>query len=55
MTIERRFEADPEAFERLVDILCRLLMETPDSNPAGGDSDPDGAPGPTCLSPEDEG
>lgn len=55
MIIERRFEAEPEALERLVEILYRLLMEAPDTHPASGDSGVHGAPGPTCLSPEQEG
>ena len=29
MTIQRRFEQDPEALERVVDVLYRLLVESP--------------------------
>ena len=36
MTIQRRFEPDSEALDRVVDILYRLLVEPPpESEPEG--------------------
>lgn len=31
MTIQRRFEPDPEALEHVVEVLLRLLMEVPEN------------------------
>ena len=38
MTIQRRYEPNPEALDRVVDILCRLLVESPESTEHGGKS-----------------
>jgi hypothetical protein len=53
MTIQRRFEPDPEALERVVEILHRLLVEPPPDSVES--SEPVGAVGhATCLSNEAE-
>lgn len=49
MTIQRRFEPDPEALDDVVEILYRLLVDAPDSEGCPTESQ-----NPTCLSPENE-
>jgi hypothetical protein len=34
MTLQRRFEPEAEALDRVVEILYRLLVECPESRPA---------------------
>lgn len=55
MTIQRRFEPDPEALDRVVEILHALLVEPP-QDPVES-SEPEGSVGRdrTCLSREAEG
>jgi hypothetical protein len=55
MTIERRFEPDPEALDRVVEILYQLLVEPPQGHVES--SEPEGAVGQeaSCLSQEAEG
>ena len=55
MDVQQLYEPDPEALERVVEILYRVLVEASDCP-----GKPDGslsieAPDPTCLSPEHEG
>jgi hypothetical protein len=50
MTIQRLYEPDPEALERVVEILYRLLAKTPEGV-VGFESD---STKPTCFSPEHE-
>jgi hypothetical protein len=54
MTIQRLYEPDPEALERVVEILYRLLVESPQSGVERAESSTAGAPEPTCLSTEAE-
>jgi hypothetical protein len=54
MTIQRRFEPDPEALERVVEILYALLKDPPVDRQAGRESDVDAGPAATCLSSEHE-
>jgi hypothetical protein len=55
MTIQRLYEPDPEALDRVVEILYRLLVEAPGGRQEAHDS---GSGAPTkapCFSTEDEG
>jgi hypothetical protein len=55
MAIQRRFEPNPAALERVVEILHQMLVEPP-QDPVES-SEPEGAAGQdaTCLSPGAEG
>jgi hypothetical protein len=55
MTIERRFESDPEALERVVETLYRLLIEPPKADAEELASDSSEPQDPTCVTPEHEG
>lgn len=55
MDIQRRYEPDPEALERVVDILYRLLIEAPGGRAEGSESAPTEAGSSTCVSGESEG
>jgi hypothetical protein len=50
MTIQRRYEPDPEALERVVDILYRVLADSPDRDSAAAEV---GAGSP-CVGPQPE-
>jgi hypothetical protein len=50
MKIERRFEPDPEALDRVAEILYRLLVDGP-KDPVGSPTESQNS---TCLSPENE-
>lgn len=54
MTIQRLYEPDPEALDRVVEILYRLLVEAPGGREQIRDSgtEPAGSP---CFSTEHEG
>jgi hypothetical protein len=54
MTIQRRYEPDPEALDRVVEILYRWLVEAPDDRTESGESAAAQASPSTCVSEEDE-
>jgi hypothetical protein len=54
MTIQRRYEPDAEALDRVVEILCRLLVEAPEGRVETGESGPVQRREP-CLLTEPEG
>lgn len=54
MDIQRRYEPDPEAVDRVVDILYRLLVEAP-GGPTEGSESAAAEPPSTCNSGEVEG
>jgi hypothetical protein len=49
MTIQRRFEPDPEALERVAEILYTLLKDAPEDRQEGRESDSAVEQDPTCL------
>lgn len=49
MTIQRRYEPDTEALERVVEILYRLLLESPGGPVEGTESGSGEAPEATCV------
>jgi hypothetical protein len=53
MTIQRRFEPDPEALERVEEILYQLLVDSPEVAPTAGESHVSSAQSP-CLAAEQE-
>jgi len=55
MTIQRRFEPDPDALERVVEILYGLLIEPPGGRQETHDSGPGGPTKAPCFSTEHEG
>jgi hypothetical protein len=55
MIIERRFEPDPEALERLVEILYGVLIGPPKADAESTESSPAEPQDPTCVTPEHEG
>ncbi len=55
MTIQRLYEPDPEALDRVVEILYRLLVEPPGGSPENRDSGTDEPANAPCLSTEHEG
>jgi hypothetical protein len=55
MTIQWRFEPDPEALERVVEILYRLLVEPPGGSPENRDWGAEAPAKAPCLSTEHEG
>jgi hypothetical protein len=54
MDIQRRYEPEPEALDRAVEILYRLLIEAPGDHAMGGASTAAQAPPSTCVSGESE-
>jgi hypothetical protein len=54
MDIQRRYEPDPEALDRVVEILYRLLAEAPGDRVEGSESEPATAETSTCISGETE-
>jgi hypothetical protein len=54
MTIHRRYEADPGALERVVEILYRLLVESPSAPADGGESASAEVQEAPCVSTEPE-
>ena len=54
MTIERRFEPDPEPLERVVEVLYRLLVEPSEARAESGESKIAEASGSTCVPEESE-
>ena len=55
MDIQRRYEPDPEALDRVVEILYRLLAEAPGGLAEGSDSEPAETERSTCNSGGTEG
>jgi hypothetical protein len=55
MDIQRRYEPDPEAADRVVDILYRLLVEAPGGLAEGSESEPGETETSTCNAEESEG
>jgi hypothetical protein len=55
MDIQRRYEPDPEAVDRVVEILYRLLLEAPNGLAEGSESAPAQPETSTCNSGETEG
>jgi hypothetical protein len=55
MDIQRRYEPDPEAVDRVVQILYRLLVESPGDRAEGGQVGAAQTPPSTCISGETEG
>jgi hypothetical protein len=49
MTFQRRFEPDPEALDRVVEILYRLLVESPNAALHVGESRVSPAQEPPCV------
>jgi hypothetical protein len=54
MTIQRRYEPDDEALERVVEVLCRLLVEAPDGRAESDEPASAEAQTPTCIERESE-
>jgi hypothetical protein len=54
MTIQRRFEPDPEVLEQVVEILYELLAEAPDGRAESGESHGAVELDTTCVSMEPE-
>ena len=55
MTIHRRYEPDPEALERVVEILYHLLVDSPGAPADGSESASAGVQEAPCVSTEPEG
>ena len=55
MTIHRRYEPDPEALERVVEIVYRLLVESPGAPADGSESASGEVQEAPCVSTEPEG
>ena len=55
MTIQRLFEPDPEGLDRVVEILYRLLVETPGGRHETHESGPGEPAKAPCFSTEHEG
>jgi hypothetical protein len=55
MTIQRRFEPDPEALDRVVEILYRLLVEPPCGRQKTRDSGSGESTKAACFSTKHEG
>jgi hypothetical protein len=49
MTIQRRYEPDPEAFARVVEILYQLLVEPQDGVTESSASAPSDSPASICA------
>ena len=54
MKIERRYEPDPENLDRVVEVLFRLLVESPGIQPQASESAADVAQELPCLPTEQE-
>jgi hypothetical protein len=54
MTIQRRYEHDPEALERVAEILYRLLIDVPGGLAESSESARAEAQPPTCVLGESE-
>jgi hypothetical protein len=54
MTIQRRYQPDPEALDRVVEALYQLLVEAPGDRAEASEPAPSEARPATCLSAEAE-